>query len=313
MSMMAAETPFIVSFDVGIKNLAVCILEIATGRIMAWKSFDLLFLNNTNDKILCQQCKKRAVYSAAAAAAATFCKKHAAAATATTATTTFLMPPQSGGLHKKSKTELLELVQQIGLSVDVTATKAGLLETLQGRMLKPMPCAKRVKAQDVSLIELAKRMTSLLDDFFASETFLLHVNMQNVPPLSQQQHHVLIENQISPIAGRMKTLQGILTEYFVIRHPHADIQYVSSGNKLRGKSEAATYSGRKADGIEMVRAMLLSAAAAASGAEEQHPVGATTDWLAWFNEQPKKDDLADAYLQGAWFLEKGRKHNIASF
>ena len=45
--------------------------------------------------------------------------------------------------------------------------------------------------------------------------------------------HVLIENQISPIATRMKTLQGMLTQYYIDHLENVDITFVSSVNKLK--------------------------------------------------------------------------------
>ena len=33
--------------------------------------------------------------------------------------------------------------------------------------------------------------------------------------------HIIIENQISPIATRMKTIQGLLTQYFIMKYNNA--------------------------------------------------------------------------------------------
>jgi hypothetical protein len=44
---------------------------------------------------------------------------------------------------------------------------------------------------------------------------------------------VLIENQISPIAKRMKDVQVLLTQYFIMKSDETVIIYVSSSNKLK--------------------------------------------------------------------------------
>jgi len=51
--------------------------------------------------------------------------------------------------------------------------------------------------------------------------------------------HVIMENQISPIAGRMKTVQGMLAQYFIMKSPPVNsqnspsIEFISSANKLK--------------------------------------------------------------------------------
>lgn len=66
--------------------------------------------------------------------------------------------------------------------------------------------------------------------------------------------HVVIENQISPIATRMKTIQGMLAQYFIMKSAldfPVEIVFVSSSNKLRlGKptsTEAANATTKRAN------------------------------------------------------------------
>ena len=82
--------------------------------------------------------------------------------------------------------------------------------------------------------------------------------------------HVIIENQISTIAARMKTIQGMIAQYFIMRFGDGvRIEFVSSHNKLKGFSEATaslmdvatkeptqpktTYKANKSDGITICR------------------------------------------------------------
>ena len=44
---------------------------------------------------------------------------------------------------------------------------------------------------------------------------------------------VFIENQISPIANRMKTIQGMLAQYFIMTNDNISIEFVSSSHKLK--------------------------------------------------------------------------------
>jgi hypothetical protein len=116
---------------------------------------------------------------------------------------------------------------------------------------------------------------------------------------------VLIENQIGPLANRMKALQGMLTQYFVLRGD-AEIHYISSANKLKlfvaepvpavegGDAAAAaavgpTYAERKASSVTHTRQVLESTPAMAQ-------------WLPQFDASPKKDDYADSFLQMVWYM-----------
>jgi hypothetical protein len=103
---------------------------------------------------------------------------------------------------------------------------------------------------------------------------------------------VIIENQISPIATRMKTIQGMLVQYFVMSPVNVkNVEFISASNKLKGCDikDKTKYSDRKKLGIAKCLETI------------------TTDYrfsdkIDYFNAHKKKDDLADSFLQGLWFL-----------
>jgi len=45
--------------------------------------------------------------------------------------------------------------------------------------------------------------------------------------------HVIVENQISPIATRMKSIQGMLAQYFIMQSDDINIEFLSSAGKLK--------------------------------------------------------------------------------
>ena len=99
---------------------------------------------------------------------------------------------------------------------------------------------------------------------------------------------VLIENQIGKIAIRMKTLQGMIAQYFIQKNV-ATIEFISSKNKLHFIKHKTTYKERKLLGInEMNRRLsepeLLS-------------------WRDYFQQHQKKDDLADCFLQYQYYID----------
>ena len=99
---------------------------------------------------------------------------------------------------------------------------------------------------------------------------------------------VIIENQISPIANRMKTIQGMLSQYFLMKNNTLDIEFISSMNKLKDDEIHDTYSERKKAGIKKCLDMI----------EKAH-----TEWIPFFQMHKKKDDLADCFLQGMWYIQ----------
>lgn len=108
---------------------------------------------------------------------------------------------------------------------------------------------------------------------------------------------VVIENQIGPKALRMKTLQGMITQHFIEHGEYTDIYTLSAANKLKdyitGKT---TYQERKKESVKITR-KLLNEKIASEGNEED------VKWLNEFNKHSKKDDLADCFLQGIYFIK----------
>ena len=86
----------------------------------------------------------------------------------------------------------------------------------QQRCYEPIVTSKKVNANDVDLICIGKSIKNLFNQLPDIETIT----------------HVLIENQISPIANRMKTIQGMIAQFFIM-NDIKDIEFVSASNKLK--------------------------------------------------------------------------------
>jgi hypothetical protein len=82
-------------------------------------------------------------------------------------------------------------------------------------------------AHDLDLITYGRNMMQHLDA-------ILYAPSQSSSSSSSPQaiDMMIIENQISTLASRMKTLQGMITQYFIMKHiPH--IEFISASCKLK--------------------------------------------------------------------------------
>jgi len=102
---------------------------------------------------------------------------------------------------------------------------------------------------------------------------------------------IIIENQIGPLALRMKTLQGMIMQHFIEKGCEI-IEEISAANKLKDylTKKKTKYSERKRLSIEITKKKL----------EEKNNLH---HWLPHFIDHKKKDDLADSYLQGLWYIK----------
>lgn len=102
---------------------------------------------------------------------------------------------------------------------------------------------------------------------------------------------ILIENQIGPLALRMKTLQGMLMQHF-IENGKDNIKEISASNKLKKYlgNKKTTYAERKKESIKITMKLI----------KEYEKIKKYDDF---FNKHKKKDDLADCFLQGLWYID----------
>jgi hypothetical protein len=143
---------------------------------------------------------------------------------------------------------------------------------------------------------------------FDSVKIKLIQELESKPQLLKA-HGVVIENQPSFKNPRMKSIASTLYDYYLIRgvfdkmitssnimqvkfmSPSNKLKLASDGDtkelvKVKQTSETKSYKMTKSLGIKYCAEMI------------QH----LPEWLVHFNSHKKKDDLADAFLQGVYFI-----------
>jgi len=171
-------------------------------------------------------------------------------------------------LNKKTVNQLHEQMTELGLTSD--ATKKVDLVKLVFNHLKQNTWKKCVSsATQGSCLDLAPALIRSLDQRSASW---------------KGADLVCVENQMD---RRMFGVQAMLQMYFCCRG--YQVQGVSATHKLSNivtvDDSTASYKGRKTTGITHARALVPQV------------------WQEHFAKHPKKDDLADSFLQGLWCLE----------
>jgi len=308
----------ILSIDIGIKNLAFCLFEIEN-NIYSVKKWDIVNIGEetpllcseienekSNSKIKSSNkqqlhpqslqqslnnnvCNKPAKYTKNGKC---FCLKHSKKQI-------FQIPTkelESAYLNKQKINKLFELAEKYNIEYTKPIKKIDLIHLLNQYVVNK--CFETVTATNsnkVDIISIGKNIKTKFDIIFES-----YFTSQQIIDV------ILIENQISPIANRMKTIQGMVAQYFIMKNSNQYIEFVSSFNKLKDvntnntnntknseyedKTDKKKYNERKKLGIKICLENL-----------ENNNIN--DEWIKFFNIHNKKDDLADCFLQGIWYIK----------
>ena len=270
----------ILSLDVGIKNLAFCLFEKPNDSdnfiIKKWdvinisekESFKCVFIEKN-----CI-CNKPAKYEKEKNY---YCLKHAKKQNHILQTKEM----RSEFINKQKIQKLTEIADHLKLSYEKPIKKAELAFIINEHY--STICLQEISSKNASkvdLINIGKNIKTHFENIFEEEG---------------QIDYVIIENQISPIANRMKTIQGMIAQYFIMKNSANHIEFISAINKLKeydtkNEFEKMKYADRKKFSILKCSEIINNDFK-------------FSDKYDYFNSHKKKDDLADSFLQGLWFIK----------
>jgi hypothetical protein len=289
----------ILSFDVGIKNLAYCLVNVTNANakkfdIVDWGVINLMSSGNQPDAALCATCKKKATLQTVNGDlhyCAIHAKKHPHFKPIDNNFKEFAVVHSLDKIPVKRLNEFIS-ANSIEIAGGKKLLKGELLEIVKKfiadwRFVKCGSGEKKKKANDFDLVGLGVSLRDKFDEVFSDET-------------RSAIDKIVIENQIGPLAIRMKSLQGMITQYFIMKGLE-DISYISASNKLKmfecsellydsddengGSGDKKKYKERKDKSVEIVTKLVES----------------MPKWGNVFKNHTKKDDLADALLQALWY------------
>jgi hypothetical protein len=277
----------ILSIDVGIKNLSFCLFEIISQtsndlKIIKWDNIDLS--EKTESKCIEVDknglCDKPAKFMKEGKC---YCLKHSKKHN-------FLQPTQElkpSYLNKQKIQNLIVLADKYKIKYETPAKKSGLIGLLTEFAGKNcyVPIEKS-SAPKVNLVTIGRNIQHKFDDILED-----HVKTIDT---------IIIENQIGPIANKMKTIQGMLSQYFIMKNNNIEIEFISALNKLKDympknkdnkeKPEKMDYKQRKKLGVQTCLEMV-------------NTDFRFKEWETFFSKHNKKDDLSDCFLQGMWYIK----------
>jgi len=336
----------LVSFDIGIKNMAYCVLDITVGQevqILDWNVVNLSFgtASDQTESVLVKCncplkkagkiCGKKAQYQHETHTEPReykwYCGTHAKSHP------TLLLPKKEYELTQIKKKKVGELgvwYQSVLGSVPAGYKKDDMVNALglyyRNHCFTKVVEPQKVNAKDIDLVSVGRAIKYHFD-------MIMSFSGADV---------IVVENQISTIATRMKTIQGMVAQYFIMRNDTADakVEFVSSVNKLKGFGSV----GGKVEEMDTdnTEALLLETlvgedydapaddmTGSGGGGGDINPnykkhktdgvqltqtfLQMNTDLGKWgdhFLKHKKKDDLADCFLQGVWY---GSHHKLFSY
>ena len=266
----------ILSIDVGMKNLAYCLFNIHDDleyNIEKWDVIDLCKEKihmcgekNKNGK----SCKKKAKFFKNDKYYCKICAKNKK----------FKIPTPEFKKQKIKKLKFTPLkdfaTNKLNMKYEKKIKKTELFDlVIENIDINYFNFIEKIQTKDFNLVTYGR---NLKEEF---EKLLNNITIDCV----------IVENQIGPLALRMKTLQGMIMQHFIEKGVPL-VEEISASNKLKEflGNKKTTYAERKKAGISITKKII-------SETNTLHK------WTELFTKHKKQDDLADSFLQGRWYLK----------
>ena len=266
----------ILSIDVGIKNLSFCLFVQQSDhfKVIKWDNIDIS--EKTESKCIEVDknglCDKPAKFTKDDKC---YCLKHSKKHN-------YLQPLaefKQSYLNKQKIQSLIDIADKYKLKYENPPKKSNILAIINEFINNNCYTAiSKTNATKINLVTIGRNIQHKFDEIFNEH--LLSIDT------------IIIENQIGPIANKMKTIQGMISQYFIMRNNNIYIEFISACNKLKDflSEEKIDYKQRKKLGIQTCLGIVNNDFR-------------FKEWDTFFAKHNKKDDLSDCFLQGMWYIK----------
>jgi hypothetical protein len=273
----------LLSIDIGIKNLAFIIIEtneVNDFKIIKW---DVINLCTNNNNCVHHLCKKKPAFFKNNSY---YCKIHAKK-------TDYTIPLCNiKTLHKLSLKKLSALADEYKLVSIKPSNKLSIITLLEAHLNSHcLEAVQSVSANTMNLVHIGINIKDRLNELFKD---------YNILTLDK----IILENQISPIANRMKTIQGMIAQYFINSNNY-NIHFISATNKLK------SFLKDKSTNITDMSSISVNTNKISYAQRKKLSIFHTKEVLkkynmnnelSFFSDHSKKDDLADCFLQAYYYI-----------
>ena len=267
----------ILSIDVGMKNLAYCLFKIQDNleyNIELWDVVDLC-------KEKTYMCGEKTKHGKPCKKKAKFFKNDNYYCKICARDKKYKIPQPDFKIQKIKKLKFTPLKvfanEKLHITYNNKIKKTELFDLVAENIEKNyFNFIQKIQTKDFNLVTYGRNLKEEFEKIFESITI----------------DCVIVENQIGPLALRMKTLQGMIMQHFIEKGIPL-VEEISASNKLKEfiGNKKTTYSERKKSGIAITKKLI-------SETNNLHK------WTEVFTKHKKQDDLADSFLQGRWYLKK---------
>jgi hypothetical protein len=258
----------ILSFDIGIRNLAWCLMGRNTDisgslfTIYGWENVNLLESSSPVEKITCQKCSSKAVFTSPKGAS---CGRHIPSEYP-------VLRDGSGVVWKKIPTQKLLKPIFVTKAAAMPKTREATLQKLAEWYSLPIEKVKQKKAVDTELSILHNAIRALVERQRSLFSTATAIHLENQPVLKNP---------------TMKTVQILL--YATLRDllmPNPPlVRLVHAGVKVKGKQAGDKGYKERKQGSEEKTADLLA----------KGKIQEATRWQGFLKQHSKQNDLTDAF------------------
>jgi hypothetical protein len=214
----------------------------------------------------------------------------------------FLQPKpdlKSSFINKQKIQSLIEISNKYNIPYKENSKKTELIQNITNfvntNCFNPV---EKGNATKVDLVTIGRNIQHKFDTIFYNQATEHVANIDSI----------IIENQIGPIANKMKTIQGMISQYFIMKNNNIKIEFISACNKLKdfippavalaNNSETDTVSKSGKMDYKQRKQLGVKTSLHFVDTDDRFKV-----WSEFLHKHSKKDDLSDCFLQGMWYIK----------